>query len=190
MAQTAAGRQASAVSRASAVAAAPRVAAEDASGFVGRKGVTKVFDDGSSASYGGEIRIPRGTNAPGEVGGRPYSGHAFDQMPSLLQAAMITESARQVLASMRAALEAFEAGPSVDPLDRLVGMLSGSLDALVGQVDAQWLEEMRSAWWPLEFANASVLGDDRQTLKESEIVATSTARDEFLTLLAEPRDSP
>ena len=102
---------------------------------------------------------------------------------------MITESARPVLASMRTALKAFEAGPSVDPLDRLVGELSGSLDALVGQVDADWLEEMRSAWWPLEFVNASVLGEDRQTLKESEIVAASTARDEFLTLLAEPRDS-
>lgn len=103
---------------------------------------------------------------------------------------MITESVRQVLASMRAALEAFDAGPSVDPLDRLVGALSGSLDALVGQVEADWLEEMRSAWWPLEFVNASVLGDDRQILSESEIVASATARDEFLTLLAEPpRDS-
>lgn len=60
--------------------AGARVAAEDASGFVGRKGVTKVFDDGSLASYGGEINIPRGTNASGAVGGRPYSGHAFDQM--------------------------------------------------------------------------------------------------------------
>lgn len=59
---------------------ATSVAAEDASGFVGRKGVTKTFDDGSSASYGGEMRVPRGTNAPGEVGGRQYSGHAFDQM--------------------------------------------------------------------------------------------------------------
>jgi hypothetical protein len=57
-----------------------RLAAEDASGFVGRKGVTKVFDDGSSASYGGEINVPRGTNASGSVGGRSYSGHAFDQM--------------------------------------------------------------------------------------------------------------
>lgn len=103
---------------------------------------------------------------------------------------MITESARQVLASMRAALADYEPGPGVDPLDRLVGSLSGSLDALVGQVDADWLEEMRSAWWPLEFVNASVLGDDRQTLQEPEIAAAASARDEFLTLLAEPRDAP
>ena len=103
---------------------------------------------------------------------------------------MITESARQILASMRAALGNYEPGPSVDPLDRLVGSLSGSLDALVGQVDADWLEEMRSAWWPLEFVNASVLGDDRLTLQVSEIVAASSARDEFLTLLKEPRGAP
>lgn len=57
------------------------VAAETgATNFVGRKGVTKFFDDGSHASYGGEISIARGTNAPGVVNGRSYSGHAFDQM--------------------------------------------------------------------------------------------------------------
>lgn len=97
---------------------------------------------------------------------------------------MITESARQVLAQMRVALEAFDAGPRVDPLDRLVGALSGSLDALVGQVDSDWLEELRSAWWPLEFVNASVLGDDRQILKGAEIAAATAARDEFLAALA------
>lgn len=51
-----------------------------ATNFVGRKGLTKHFDDGSSASYGGEINIARSTNAPGVVNGRSYSGHAFDQM--------------------------------------------------------------------------------------------------------------
>jgi hypothetical protein len=66
-----------------AIVVATGVAAEtgaDATSFVGRKGVTKAFDDGSSASYGGEMKVARGTNAPGEVGGRQYSGHAFDQM--------------------------------------------------------------------------------------------------------------
>lgn len=77
---TAAGHRARVRTLGSAVDAGTGIAAEGASGFVGRKGVTKTFDDGSSASYGGEMRVPRGTNAPGEVGGRQYSGHAFDQM--------------------------------------------------------------------------------------------------------------
>ena len=98
---------------------------------------------------------------------------------------MITESARDLIAEMRAVLEAFDAVSSVDPLDRLVASLSGSLDALVGQVDPDWLEELRSAWWPLEFVNASVLGDDRRTLTDAEISAAGTARDEFLTALVE-----
>jgi RHS repeat-associated protein len=53
---------------------------DEAAGFVGRKGVVKHFGDGSSARYGGEMGVPRGTNSPGKVGGTSYSGHAFDQM--------------------------------------------------------------------------------------------------------------
>lgn len=98
---------------------------------------------------------------------------------------MITDSARQVLAGMRAAMETFVADAGVDLLDRLVSQLSGGLDALVGHVDDAWLEELRSAWWPLEYVNATVLGDDRSTLTEPEQVAASSARDEFLVLLAE-----
>jgi hypothetical protein len=52
----------------------------DATAAVGRKGSTKILEDGTVIKYGGEIPIPRGTNAPGQVSGRPYSGHAFDQM--------------------------------------------------------------------------------------------------------------
>ena len=54
--------------------------AAGASGFVGRKGATKAFDDGSSAAYGMQLKVQKGANVAGEVGGHQYSGHAFDQM--------------------------------------------------------------------------------------------------------------
>lgn len=88
---------------------------------------------------------------------------------------------------MRAALKEFEPGTSVDTLDRLVGELSGLIESLVGSVDVDLVEDMRSAWWPLEFVNAIVLSEERERLTEAEIEAASTARDEFLALLAERR---
>jgi hypothetical protein len=98
---------------------------------------------------------------------------------------MIPEPARQVIVGMRSALEIFTATPNVYSLNRLVGTLSGAIDALVGDVDPDWLEELRSAWWPLEFVNATVLSEERQTLRNSEIESVTTARDEFLALLVE-----
>lgn len=98
---------------------------------------------------------------------------------------MTTPTADQLLDAMRAALQAYEGPAGIDPLDRLVRRLSGLLDALVGRVNSEWLEELRSAWWPLEFINAAVLGDDRAALTDQERVNAIAARDEFLTLLVE-----
>ena len=98
---------------------------------------------------------------------------------------MITPTGQEVLASMRASLEAFEVLASVDLLDRLVARLSGLLDALVGQVDNDWLEELRSAWWPLEYVNANALGNDRTSLTDDERAHLVEARAEFLSLLKE-----
>lgn len=98
---------------------------------------------------------------------------------------MMPPAAPEILAAMRASLDAFEAPAGVDALDRLVGRLSGLLDALVGQVDNEWLEELRSAWWPLEYVNATALGNDRATLTDVERASLSDARDEFLNLLEE-----
>lgn len=98
---------------------------------------------------------------------------------------MTTPTADQLLDAMRASLLAYEGTANIDPLDRLVGRLSGLLDALVGQVNSDWLEELRSAWWPLEYINAAVLGDDRVALTDQERVNALAARDEFLALLVE-----
>ena len=116
-------------------------------------------------------------------GERGWSSHYCRLRP--VQAAMTTPTADQLLDAMRASLLAYEGTANIDPLDRLVGRLSGLLDALVGQVNSDWLEELRSAWWPLEYINAAVLGDDRVALTDQERVNALAARDEFLALLVE-----
>lgn len=98
---------------------------------------------------------------------------------------MITPAAQEILASMRAALDSFEPSATIDPLDRLVSRLSSLLDGLVGQVDNEWLEELRSAWWPLEYVNATALGSDRSSLTDEQCARLCEARDEFLNLLKE-----
>lgn len=57
-------------------------AAKSATSPVGRKVVTKEFEDGVTTRYGWEMPVAPGTNAPGVIGGRAYSGHALDQMQS------------------------------------------------------------------------------------------------------------
>jgi len=59
-----------------------RVAANGATSPVGRKVVTKEFEDGVTTRYGWEMPVAPGANAPGVIGGRAYSGHALDQMQS------------------------------------------------------------------------------------------------------------
>jgi hypothetical protein len=67
----------------------------------------------------------------------------------------------------------------------LVSRLSGLIDALVGEAQQDWIEELQSAWWPLEYVNAAALDAGRRELSEREIRAISEARDEFLLVLAE-----
>jgi len=59
-------------------------AQSEANVVMGRKGVSKTFVDDAGRSttvkYGGEMIVEPGTNVPGIVNGRNYSGHAFDQM--------------------------------------------------------------------------------------------------------------
>ena len=59
----------------------------DAAAPVGRRGVSKTFYDAegnvtATASYGWEMPVAPGTNSPTVINGRPYSGHAIDQMQS------------------------------------------------------------------------------------------------------------
>jgi hypothetical protein len=63
---------------------ATKGAASEANVVTGRVGSSQTFVDDAGVSrtvnYGGEMIVKPGTNAPGVVNGRAYSGHAFDQM--------------------------------------------------------------------------------------------------------------
>jgi hypothetical protein len=98
---------------------------------------------------------------------------------------MMDDLANETLTVMRSHLAAFTPSSDVRSLDRLVAWLSAAIDALTGHADDDWINELRGAWWPLEYINANALGDDRLQLKASEVDAVSTARDEFLGLLEE-----
>jgi hypothetical protein len=96
---------------------------------------------------------------------------------------MMNDVANRAILVMRDRLVAYKASDDVDSLDQLVGQLSGGIDALVGHVHEEWLEDLRSAWWPLEYVNATALGSDRGHLTDGEVAAVSKARDEFIALL-------
>lgn len=86
---------------------------------------------------------------------------------------------------MRSSLAAYDASADVISLNLFVGQLSLDMDSLTAHVDEDWLNEMRSAWWPLEFVNAMALDSDRRHLTASEVEAVATARDEFVAMLTE-----
>lgn len=98
---------------------------------------------------------------------------------------MMDDFARRTITAMRSSLAAYGASADVMSLNLFIGQLSIDMDSLTGHVDEDWLNEMRSAWWPLEFVNAMVLDGDRRHLTASEVEAVATARDEFLALLTE-----
>jgi RHS repeat-associated protein len=105
-------------------------AAEDASAFVGRQGVTETFDDGTSVKYGGPINIADGTNAPGKVYGRSYSGHAFDRM----QGRGIPPSAVEEAINNPASVSAGRGGTTIyRSSDGVTAVVSGS-----GRVVTVW----------------------------------------------------
>lgn len=95
----------------------------------------------------------------------------------------MSDTTTQIVDSMRDRLAAFTPGPDGRALDRLVGHLSGAIDGLVGLVDDQWLSELRSLWWPLEYVNANALGDDRDSLSEMEIESVDAGCSELAAFL-------
>lgn len=96
---------------------------------------------------------------------------------------MTADGVQLVIDRMRQQLQAYSPGAEVASLHGIVTRLSGALEALYGTVDDEWLAELRSAWWPLEYVNARVLGDERQLLTSSEVKEVVEYRDEFIALL-------
>lgn len=98
----------------------------------------------------------------------------------------MTETSEQVRAlaeGMRKAVGTYRAGRL--PLDRLVWELKSRISALQGVADQKWVEELRSAWWPLESVNAFWIESGRTDLNEDERREIDDALEELLPMLDE-----
>lgn len=71
------------------------------------------------------------------------------------------------------------------PLDRLVWELKGRISALRDVADQEWVEELRSAWWQLEYVNAFWIESGRVELTDEERQQVSDGLDELLLMLVE-----
>jgi hypothetical protein len=84
---------------------------------------------------------------------------------------------------MREAADDYEAGRL--PLDRLVWELKSRISALHGIADQEWVEELRSSWWDLEYVNAFWIESGRSDLTDEERRQVSEALDELRPMLVE-----
>lgn len=98
---------------------------------------------------------------------------------------MTAESARDLLAHIRDILAQLAATLEVNRFARLTSELSASIDNLTGDVNDEWLEELRSAWWNIEYINATALAQQRVELTQSEHQGVEEAVRIFQILLTE-----
>lgn len=94
-----------------------------------------------------------------------------------------TEQLRTLVDGMREAAGAYEAGRL--PLDRLVWELKSRISALQGVAEQDWVEELRSRWWQLEYVNAFWIESGRTDLTEDERREVNEALDELRPMLIE-----
>lgn len=92
-----------------------------------------------------------------------------------------TEHVRLLTEGMREAADAFEEGRL--PLDRLVWELKSRISALQGVADDEWVEELRSSWWQLEYVNAFWIESGRSNLTEDERRRITMALEELRPML-------
>lgn len=95
----------------------------------------------------------------------------------------ITEQVRTLVEGMRDAAGSYRDGRL--PLDRLVWELKSRISVLQGVADQEWVEELRSAWWRLEYVNTFWIESGRAELTEDEQLEVGEALDELLPMLVE-----
>lgn len=94
-----------------------------------------------------------------------------------------TERVRSLIEGMREAARSYREGCL--PLDRLVWELKSRIGALPGVADPDWVEELRSAWWPLEYVNTVWIESGRSELSDDERRQVDQGLDELVTMLVE-----
>jgi len=68
---------------------------------------------------------------------------------------------------------------------RLVAAIESQINIMIGEADAQWLDELRSTWNRLEFLNALMLDEERPNLRADEEEEVSDALLEIRAMLTE-----
>lgn len=94
-----------------------------------------------------------------------------------------TEHVRLLVEGMREAADTFEDGGLT--LDRLVWGLKSRISALQNLAEHEWVEELRSSWWQLEYVNAFWIESGRSELSEDERQQIAMALEELRPLLVE-----
>lgn len=92
------------------------------------------------------------------------------------------DQVQDLVDGMRAAADRYEEGGL--PLERLVWELKSRIAALEGVADREWVEELRSAWWQLEYVNAFWIESGRPDLTDGERQEVSEAIAELRPMLA------
>jgi hypothetical protein len=69
----------------------------------------------------------------------------------------------------------------------LTNELSAAIDNLLGDVDDEWIETLRNAWFPLEHISAMALGPGQRQLTKNELLGVHEAIQGLQTLLTEYR---
>lgn len=70
-------------------------------------------------------------------------------------------------------------------LSDLASQLGLHIDSLVGHADPDWIEELTSAWWPLDLVNALSLDSGRESLSEEDQREVTEALDRLRIILTE-----
>lgn len=91
---------------------------------------------------------------------------------------MVAELAQGIVVAM----DSFNRGDLA--LERLVWQLESRISAMEGTADREWIEELRSVWWQLEYVNALVLDAGRSALTEQERHSIDEAVSELRAMLA------
>jgi hypothetical protein len=95
----------------------------------------------------------------------------------------VSEQLRSLVDGMRKAVGSYRAGAL--SLDRLVWELKSRIGALQPVADREWVEELRSAWWQLEYVNAFWIESGRSDLTDEERRNVDEALDAFVPMLDE-----
>ena len=98
---------------------------------------------------------------------------------------MIPERAQRMIEHMRHVLTSLAETTDLHHFTNLTNELSAAIGNLVGDVDDEWLNELRNAWFQLEHISAMALDSAQRKLTEHELRDVGRGIHELRVLLTE-----